>query len=45
MTLLTQRPHMQSLTLSMRDRLALFSATVLPSSDSAFLRHDNVLVR
>ena len=38
--LLKQRTHLQSLTLSMRDRLALFSAALFPGSDSALVRRD-----
>ena len=43
--LLKQRTHLQSLTLSMRDRLALFSAALFPGSDSVLVRHDNPSVR
>ena len=43
--LLKQRTHLQSLTLSMRDRLALFSAALFPGSDSALVRRDKRSVR
>lgn len=43
--LLKQRTHLQSLTLSIRDRLALFSAALFPGSGSALVRHDNASVR
>ena len=43
--LLKERIHLQSLTLSIRDRLALFSAALFPSSSSTLVRHDNVSVR
>ncbi len=43
--LLTQRTHLQSLTVSMRDRLALFSAALFPGSDSALVRQDNRSIR
>ncbi|MBC8007926.1 MAG: class I SAM-dependent methyltransferase [Prolixibacteraceae bacterium] len=43
--LLKQRIHLQSLTVTMRDRLALFSAGLFPCFDSALVRHDNASVR
>ena len=43
--LLKQRSHLQSLTLSMRDRLALFSAALFPGSDSALVCQDKHSVR
>ena len=43
--LLTQRPHLQSLTLSKRDRLALLYTVFIPGSDSAIVRQSNASVR
>ena len=43
--LLKQRTHLRSLTLSMRDRLALFSAAMFPGGDSALVRRDSRSVR
>lgn len=43
--LLTQRTHLQSLTVSMRDRLALFSAAMCPVRTSALMRQGNAPVR
>ena len=43
--LLKQRVHLQSLSVSMRDRLALFSAAMFPGSSPALVREDKVSVR
>ena len=43
--LLKQRTHLQSLTVTMRDRLSLFSAALSTGSDSALVRRDNASVR
>lgn len=43
--LLTQRTHLQSLTVSMRDRLALISTALFPGSDSGHMRRDNAPAR
>lgn len=43
--LLTQRTHLQSLTVSKRDRLALFSAAMFPARNSALMRQGNAPVR
>ena len=43
--LLKESTHLQSLTLSIRDRLALFSAALFPGSRSTLVRHDNASVR
>lgn len=43
--LLTQRPHLQSMTLSSRDRLTLLYSVFIPSSDSAIVRQSNTSVR
>ncbi len=43
--LLKQRAHLQSLTLSMRDRLSLFSAALSTGSSLAPVRQDNTSVR
>ena len=43
--LLTQRTHLQSLTVSMRDRLSLLSAALFPGSGSTLMRRDNASVR
>lgn len=43
--LLRQKIHLQSMTLSLRDRLALLSAVFFPASDSANVRHDSAADR
>jgi cyclopropane-fatty-acyl-phospholipid synthase len=43
--LLRQRIHLQSMTLSIRDRLALLPAVFFPDSDSANVRHDSAADR
>ena len=43
--LLKQRAHLQSLSVSMRDRLALFSAAMFPGSSRAPAREDKASVR
>ena len=43
--LLAQRAHLQSLTLSLRDRLALFSAALFPGNTSLPVRDDKAPVR
>ena len=43
--LLTQKAHLQSLTLSMRDRLSLFSTALLSCGGSALVRRDDASVR
>jgi len=44
-SLLKQGTHVQALTVSMRDRIALFSAAMFPGSSPAPRRHGNVSVR
>ena len=43
--LITQRFHLHSLTLSMRDRLALFSAALFPGGVSTLVRQDSTPVQ
>jgi len=43
--LLKQRTHLQSLTLSTRDRIALIAATLVPGGDPALVRRSNRPVR
>lgn len=43
--LLAQRTHLQSLTLSMRDRLSLFSAALFSGGDSVLMPRDSAAVR
>ena len=43
--LLTQKTHLQSLTVSIHDRLSLFFTAFFSHGDSAFFRHDNASVR